>query len=63
MSDFFHTFFHPGVIWVLIPIVAIICSFVHKGLKMHYEHKERMARIEFGLEPEEALSYRSADTI
>ena len=48
MADLLHSFANPAVIWVIIPVVAIIASFVHKGLKLHYEHKERMARIEYG---------------
>lgn len=48
MIDLLRSFANPAVIWVFIPIVAIICSFIHKGQKLHYEHKERMARIEFG---------------
>ncbi len=48
MIDLLRSFADPSVIWVLIPLVAIIGSFVHKGLKLHYEHKERMARIEYG---------------
>lgn len=56
MSDLFHALANPAVIWVLIPIIAIIASFVIKGQKLHYEHKERMAKIEFGHEPEEEFS-------
>ena len=53
MSDLFSALANPAVIWVLIPLIAIIGSFVYKGLKLHYEHKERMAKIEFGEDPDE----------
>ncbi len=52
MTDLLRALAEPQLIWVLIPLAAIIGSFVHKGLKMHYEHKERMARLEFGEETE-----------
>lgn len=48
MADLLHSLVNPAVIWILIPVTAIIGSFVHKGMKVHYEHLERMARIETG---------------
>ena len=56
MTDFMKALAHPGLIWVLIPIAAIIGSFVIKGLKMHYAHKERMAKIEMGIEEHEDIT-------
>lgn len=41
----------PGVLALLIPIVAILGVAVNKGLKAHYAHQERMAKIENGLDP------------
>ena len=51
MADFLRAIASPTMIWVLIPIAAIVGSFVYKGMKLHYEHKERMAKIENGKEP------------
>ena len=53
MSEMIKAIASPTMIWVLIPIVAIIGSFVYKGLKLHYAHKERMAKIELGIEPDD----------
>ena len=53
MSDFLNGLMDPTIIWVVIPVVAIIGYFVSKGLKAHYAHQERMARIESGLNPDD----------
>lgn len=45
----------PEVLIFMIPIVAIVCSCVHRITKMKLEHEERLARIEAGLDPEFAL--------
>lgn len=42
----------PQVAVFLIPIVAIIGYAVNKGLKANYEHKERMTKIENGIDPD-----------
>ena len=55
MTDFIKALANPALIWILIPIVAIIGSFAVKGLKMHYAHKERMAKIEMGMEVDEEI--------
>jgi len=52
MQDVLRSLMSPQVIWVLIPLAAIIGVAVNKGLKSHYAHKERLARIEAGLEEE-----------
>lgn len=53
MNDFFNALFDPRVVWILIPVVAIAGSLTLKGMKAHYAHKERIAKIEAGLEPDE----------
>ncbi len=42
----------PGIIWVLIPVVAIIGYYVNKGLKNHYAHVERKEKIRMGIDPD-----------
>ncbi len=42
----------PEVAVFLIPIVAILGFAVNKGLKSNYKHKERMAKIENGIDPD-----------
>lgn len=52
MIGFFNSIFNPATLVLMIPIVAIICSFAHKTTKMRLEHEERIARIEAGLDPD-----------
>ncbi|MEE9371708.1 MAG: hypothetical protein V3V00_01515 [Saprospiraceae bacterium] len=52
MYDSLKTLLQPEVVWVLIPLVAIIGAFVNKGLKANYKHKERLAKIEAGINPD-----------
>ena len=52
MQDIFRALMNPAIIWVLIPLAAIIGAFVNKGLKARYEHEERMAKIENGIDPD-----------
>ena len=42
----------PSVIWVTIPLVAIVLAFARKMLNRHYDHQERMAKIEAGMDPD-----------
>lgn len=51
MSDLLQSMMNPGVLALLIPIVAILGFAINKGLKAHYAHQERMAKIENGLDP------------
>lgn len=53
MTELFNSIFDPRVVWILIPVVAIAGGFTIKGMKAHYAHKERIAKIEAGLEPDE----------
>ena len=52
MTDIFKSLMNPATIWVLIPLVAIIGAMINKGLKAHYIHEERMAKIENGIDPD-----------
>ena len=52
MTEILKSLMNPGVIWVLIPLAAIIGAMVNKGLKAHYNHQERMAKIENGIDPD-----------
>lgn len=42
----------PEVLIFMIPIVAIICSTIKKLSRMRFEHEERLARIEAGIDPD-----------
>lgn len=41
----------PAVLVFLIPIVAILAVYGRKMLNRYYEHQERMAKIEAGIDP------------
>ena len=43
----------PEVIWVFVPITAILVGGTLAVLRMINEHEERMAMIERGMRPEE----------
>ncbi len=43
----------PAVLIFLIPVLAIVGVSGRKMLRAHYEHQERMARIEAGYPPDE----------
>ncbi|MEM1229400.1 MAG: hypothetical protein AAGI15_02600 [Pseudomonadota bacterium] len=42
----------PELIWVVVPTVAIIGVFGKKMLDRYFSHKERMAKIEAGIDPD-----------
>lgn len=44
--------FNPAVVWVLIPISAILAGTVAKVIQRSQEHRERMAMIAAGLHPD-----------
>ena len=52
MIGFFHSIFNPATLALMIPIVAIVCSYAHKTTKMRLEHEERLAKIEAGMDPD-----------
>lgn len=43
----------PDVVWVLVPVVAIIIGGVIAVVQMVIAHRERMAMIEQGMHPDE----------
>jgi len=47
--EFLKELLNPAVVWVVIPVVAIVMSIGSKMLNRHYDHQERMAEIEAGL--------------
>ena len=51
--DILEKLLDPAVLIFLIPVVAIIGVSGRKMLRIHYEHQERMARIEAGYPPDE----------
>ena len=52
MAAFFDKLLSPGVVWVLIPVLAIVGVFAKQMLNRFFDHKERMARIEAGMNPD-----------
>lgn len=53
MAAFFEKLLSPGVVWVLIPVLAIVGVFAKQMLNRYFDHKERMAKIEAGMDPDE----------
>lgn len=43
---------NPSIIWVLIPITAIVCGGFAGIVKLIINHRERMALIEQGIHPD-----------
>jgi len=53
VAAFFEKLLSPGVVWVLIPVLAIVGVFAKQMLNRYFDHKERMAKIEAGMDPDE----------
>ena len=51
MAAFFDKLLSPGVVWVLIPVLAIVGVFAKQMLNRYFDHQERMAKIEAGMNP------------
>ncbi|MEW6998542.1 hypothetical protein AADZ86_12665 [Colwelliaceae bacterium BS250] len=50
--DILSKIFHPAVLALLIPVLAIIAIFGNKALKAHHQHLERMEKIRQGIDPD-----------
>ena len=50
--DFLDKFLNPEVIGPLIGMVAVIGFFGVKGMKAYFEHQERIAKIQSGIDPD-----------
>ena len=46
-------FLNPAVVWILIPLAAILISGIKSLFHMYYEHVERIAMIQQGIMPPE----------
>ena len=44
--------FNPAVVWIFIPVVAILVGAMAKIIQRTQEHRERMAMIAAGLHPD-----------
>ena len=53
MAAFFDKLLSPGVVWVLIPILAIVGVFAKQMLNRYFDHQERMAKIAAGIDPDD----------
>ena len=45
-------FLNPAVVWVLIPVTAILVGGIQQLVKMICRHRERIAMIEQGMNPD-----------
>lgn len=50
--EWHHFFLNPAVVWVTIPIAAILIGGIQTLVKMYYSHQERIAMIEQGMHPD-----------
>ena len=51
--EFLEKLIQPEVVWVVIPVIAIVMGIGKSMLNRYFDHQERMARIEAGLDPED----------
>ncbi len=51
--DWRYFFMNPAVVWVLIPVAAILVGGIQAVLKMYFTHQERIAMIEQGIHPDQ----------
>ncbi|MCA9196223.1 MAG: hypothetical protein KDA87_01755 [Planctomycetales bacterium] len=57
-----HFFLNPAVVWVLIPIVAIVVTGIQQIIRMVLRHRERIAMIEQGIHPDAPDSTQDANS-
>ena len=60
---FFEKLLNPAVIWAVIPVVAIIMIFGKQIISRYFDHQERMAKIEAGMDPDRIDSDADLDRI
>ena len=53
LVEFLEKLIRPEVVWVVIPVIAIVMGIGKSMLNRYFDHQERMARIEAGLDPED----------
>ncbi|MCH8142386.1 MAG: hypothetical protein IH908_12400 [Proteobacteria bacterium] len=53
----------PAIIWAVIPVVAIIGVFGKQIVSRYFDHKERMAKIEAGMDPDRIEAGTDRDRI
>ena len=51
--DWSRFFLNPAVVWVLIPVTAILVGGIQQLVKMFLTHQERIAMIEQGIHPDD----------
>ena len=54
--EFLQALLRPDILWAVIPIVAIIMVYSSKMLSRYFEHQERLAKIEAGMDPDARVS-------
>ena len=60
---FFEKLLDPAIIWAVIPVVAIIGVFGKQMLSRYFDHQERMAKIEAGMDPDRIEADTDSDRI
>ena len=46
-------FLNPAVVWVLVPLGAILVGGIQALVKMYFTHQERISMIEQGIHPDQ----------
>ena len=60
---FFEKLLDPAIIWAVIIVVAIIGIFGKQMLSRYFDHQERMAKIEAGMDPDRIEADTDSDRI
>ena len=50
--DILEKLLQPSVVWVVIPVIAILGGVGKSVANRYFEHQERMAKIEAGMDPD-----------
>ena len=46
-------FLNPAVVWILVPVAAILIGGIQALVKMYFTHQERISMIEQGIHPDQ----------
>ncbi len=60
---FLEKLLNPAIIWAVIPVVFIIGVFGKQIVSRYFDHKERMAKIEAGMDPDRIEADMDRDRI
>ncbi len=51
-TEWYDVIHHPGTIWAIVAIIGIISYTILSVTRMHHVHRERLAMIERGMNPD-----------